>query len=201
MDLTSNTPSPISMRLTSSVPPPKSYTSIFWSDFLSRPYASDAAVGSLIIRTTSSPAISPASLVACLWLSLKYAGTVMTAFSTVSPRKASASCFIFCKIKADISCGLNSLSLILTFSPVPIFRLIAITVPSVLVTACLRAGSPTNLCPSSVKATTDGNAFPPALAPSALGIIVGLPPISAAAAELLVPRSIPIIFAIQFTSS
>jgi hypothetical protein len=33
------------------------------------------------------------------------------------------------------------------------------------------------------------------LVPSALGIIVGLPPISAAAAELLVPRSIPIILA------
>jgi len=33
---------------------------------LSRPKAREAAVGSLIIRTTSSPAIVPASLVACL---------------------------------------------------------------------------------------------------------------------------------------
>jgi hypothetical protein len=32
------------------------------------------------------------------------------------------------------------------------------------------------------------------LVPSALGIIVGRPPIRTAAAELLVPRSIPIIF-------
>jgi hypothetical protein len=31
------------------------------------------------------------------------------------------------------------------------------------------------------------------LVPSALGIMVGLPPIRAAAAELLVPRSMPII--------
>nr|AIE91662.1 hypothetical protein [uncultured marine thaumarchaeote AD1000_14_F02] len=33
---------------------------------LSRPKARAAAVGSLIIRVTSSPAIVPASLVACL---------------------------------------------------------------------------------------------------------------------------------------
>jgi len=38
---------------------------------LSRPKAREAAVGSLIIRATSSPAIVPASLVACLWLSSK----------------------------------------------------------------------------------------------------------------------------------
>jgi hypothetical protein len=34
----------------SNVPPPKSYTAIFSSFFLSRPYASDAAVGSLMMR-------------------------------------------------------------------------------------------------------------------------------------------------------
>ena len=39
--------------------------------FLSSPYASVAAVGSLMIRTTSSPAIVPASLVAWRWESLK----------------------------------------------------------------------------------------------------------------------------------
>ena len=38
-----------------------------------------AAVGSLMILNTLSPAIDPASLVACLCESLKYAGTVMTA--------------------------------------------------------------------------------------------------------------------------
>ncbi len=50
------------------------------------PYASAAAVGSLMMRLTSRPAILPASLVAWRWLSLKYAGTVITASLTVSPR-------------------------------------------------------------------------------------------------------------------
>ena len=39
--------------------------------FLSNPYAREAAVGSLIILKTSSPAILPASFVACLCASLK----------------------------------------------------------------------------------------------------------------------------------
>jgi hypothetical protein len=38
---------------------------------LSKPYAIAAAVGSLIIRTTLSPEIVPASLVAYLYASLK----------------------------------------------------------------------------------------------------------------------------------
>jgi hypothetical protein len=84
---------------------------------------------------------------------------------------------------------------------VPIFRLIAITVPSGLDTACLLAGSPTSICPSFVNATYDGNALPPRLVPSALGIIVDFPPIKAAAAELLVPTSIPIVFAIFYSAS
>ena len=51
--------------VTSKVPPPKSKTSIFISCLaLSNPNAKDAAVGSLIILTTSRPAIVPASLVA-----------------------------------------------------------------------------------------------------------------------------------------
>src|SRR5882724_10943471 len=48
--LTSNTPSPISSTEISNVPPPRSYTAIFSSFFLSSPYASDAAVGSLTMR-------------------------------------------------------------------------------------------------------------------------------------------------------
>ena len=48
--------------------------------------ASAAAVGSLMMRSTSRPAILPASLVAWRWLSVKYAGTVMTASVTFSPR-------------------------------------------------------------------------------------------------------------------
>ena len=51
--------------VTSSVPPPKSKTSIFISSLdLSNPKAKEAAVGSLIILTTSNPAIIPASFVA-----------------------------------------------------------------------------------------------------------------------------------------
>ncbi len=45
-----------------------------------------AAVGSLMMRSTSRPAILPASFVAWRWESLKYAGTVMTACVTFSPR-------------------------------------------------------------------------------------------------------------------
>ena len=64
--ITSNTPPPISIIVTSRVPPPKSKTRIFISSFdLSSPNARDAAVGSLIILTTSKPAIVPASFVAC----------------------------------------------------------------------------------------------------------------------------------------
>ncbi len=47
----------------------------------------------------------PASLVAWRWLSLKYAGTVMTASVTFSPRKSSAVFFIFSSTLAEISCG------------------------------------------------------------------------------------------------
>jgi hypothetical protein len=50
---------------TSNVPPPRSYTAIVFVPFLSKPYARAAAVGSLMILKTSSPAILPASLVAC----------------------------------------------------------------------------------------------------------------------------------------
>ena len=69
------------------------------------------------------------------------------------------------------------------------------TVPSGLDTACRLAGSPTSNCPSLVKATKEGNAFPATDVPSALGIMVGRPATIAAAAELLVPKSIPMIFA------
>ena len=55
----------ISIIETSKVPPPKSYTAILRSpSCLSKPNANAAAVGSLIIRLTSKPAIRPASLVA-----------------------------------------------------------------------------------------------------------------------------------------
>jgi len=63
--------------------------------------------------------------------------------------------------------------------------------------ACRLAGSPTSLWPSLVKATYDGKALPPpTVVPSAEGIITGLPPSMCAAAELEVPKSIPITLAI-----
>src|SRR3712207_6507060 len=124
----------------------------------------------------------------------------MTALSTVSPRNASESLLIFCKMKEDICCGVYSLPYTLNLKSVPIFRFAAITVPSGFEIICLRAGSPTMSCPSLVNATTDGNALPPIDVPSAAWIIVGLPPTITAAAELLVPRSMPIIFPILSAS-
>ena len=72
---------------------------------LSSPYARAAAVGSLMMRSTLSPAMAPASLVAWRWASSKYAGTVITASVTSSPRYASASRFSFCSTRALISWG------------------------------------------------------------------------------------------------
>ena len=68
----------------SRVPPPKSKTTHYFDSLgaLSSPYAIAAAVGSLMIRLQTKPAISHASIVAYFYKSLKYAGTVTTAFFT-----------------------------------------------------------------------------------------------------------------------
>mmetsp|Transcript_71420 Transcript_71420/g.118693 ORF Transcript_71420/g.118693 Transcript_71420/m.118693 type:complete len:315 (-) Transcript_71420:732-1676(-) len=69
---TSKTPLSIASRETSKVPPPRSNTRTFFSPpFLSSPYAIAAAVGSFRMRSTLSPAIVPASFVACRCASLK----------------------------------------------------------------------------------------------------------------------------------
>ena len=60
------------------------------------------------------PAILPASLVASRCALLKYAGTVITASVTDSPRYASASVFSFWRIIALISGGAYSLPSALT---------------------------------------------------------------------------------------
>ena len=73
----------------------------------------------------------------------------------------------------------------------PMKRLIEKTVLSGLVTACRFAGAPTSRWPSFVNATTDGVVRPP----SAFGITVGSPPSRTAMHEFVVPRSIPIVFA------
>mmetsp|Transcript_24358 Transcript_24358/g.62816 ORF Transcript_24358/g.62816 Transcript_24358/m.62816 type:complete len:315 (-) Transcript_24358:538-1482(-) len=70
--ITSKTPLSMVRSDTSNVPPPRSNTRMFFSpSFLSRPYAIAAAVGSLMMRITLSPAIVPASFVAWRCASLK----------------------------------------------------------------------------------------------------------------------------------
>ena len=69
-----------------------------------------AAVGSLIILKTFNPEIVPASFVACLCESLKYAGTVTIASFTSFPKKSVAVCFNFCNTIAEISSAKNFFS-------------------------------------------------------------------------------------------
>src|SRR5579884_490574 len=71
-------------------------------------------------------------------------------------------------------------------------RLIEKTVFCGLVTAWRLATVPTSRSPDCVNATTDGVVRPP----SAFSMTVGSPPSSTAMHELVVPRSIPIVFAI-----
>ena len=190
---TSNTPSPISKTLTSKVPPPRSNTkTVSSSPPLSRPYAKAAAVGSLIIRNTSRPAICPASFVAVRCASSKYAGTVITACVTVSPRYASASRFNFMSVRALISCGvycLPSISGVFQFSPM--WRFTERKVRSGLVMAWRLATSPTSTSPVFENATTDGVVR----APSELGMTTGSPASKTETTEFVVPRSIPTAFA------
>src|SRR3954451_22702046 len=70
-------------------------------------------------------------------------------------------------------------------------RLMEKTVFCGLVTAWRLATVPTSRSPPCVKATTEGVVRPP----SAFSITVGSPPSSTAMAELVVPRSIPMVFA------
>mmetsp|Transcript_78629 Transcript_78629/g.208688 ORF Transcript_78629/g.208688 Transcript_78629/m.208688 type:complete len:244 (+) Transcript_78629:213-944(+) len=177
------------------------------------PNASAAAVGSLMILSTSRPEILPASLVACLWASLKYAGTVTTACGTVRPRYASAVSFIFPSTKAPIwlgeyfsPCASIQASLVegalttlygrcfMSFFVAssskarPINRLAANTVFSGLVTAWRFAGMPTSRWPSEEKPTIDGVVRMPSLFSMTLGVL----PSITATQEFVVPRSIPI---------
>ena len=63
-----------------------------------------------MILKTFNPAIDPASFVACLWLSLKYAGTVITAFLIFYPKYVQAVSFIFVKTIEEIYYGWNFLT-------------------------------------------------------------------------------------------
>ena len=66
--------------------------------------------------------------------------------------------------------------------------LVAKTVFSELVIACLFAAAPTSFYPSLVKATVEGVV----LTPSAFSITLGVEPYMRATQEFVVPRSIPI---------
>jgi len=146
---------------------------------------------------------------------LKYAGTVITASLTGSPRYASASAFSFCRIIALISGGAYSfppastrtssfwpfttlygtmvISSVTSSNFRPMKRLIEKMVFWGFVTCCRRAGAPTSRWPSFVNPTTDGVVRPP----SAFGITAGSPPSRTAMHEFVVPRSMPIVFAIS----
>src|SRR3954454_612825 len=167
-----------------------------------------------MMRLTSRPAMRPASFVAWRWSSLKYAGTVITAASTVSPRYASASALSFWRIIAEISGGEDCLppastrasppgpettvygtiasSSRTSASLRPMKRLIEKTVLVGLVTAWRLATVPTRRSPDWAKATTDGVVRPP----SAFSMTVGSPPSRTAMHEFVVPRSIPMVLAI-----
>ncbi len=71
----------------------------------------------------------------------------------------------------------------------PMKRLTLKMVFSGLVTACRLATVPTSRSPVFEKPTTDGVVRPP----SALGRTSGSPPVRTATAELVVPRSMPIV--------
>src|SRR6185437_10173151 len=74
-------------------------------------------------------------------------------------------------------------------------RLIEYTVPSGLVIAWRLATCPTSRSPFLVKATTEGVVRPP----SALAITLGSPLSITATTLLVVPRSMPMIFAMRFS--
>jgi hypothetical protein len=70
-------------------------------------------------------------------------------------------------------------------------RLIEKIVFSGFITACRLAAVPTRRSSESVKATTDGVVRPP----SAFSSTLASPPSNTATQELVVPRSMPIVFA------
>ncbi len=79
----------------------------------------------------------------------------------------------------------------------PMKRLIEKTVFVGLVTAWRLATVPTRRSPLAAKATTDGVVRPPSL----FSMTVGSPPSSTAMHEFVVPRSIPMVFAMCVCSS
>src|SRR4051794_7663989 len=145
-----------------------------------------------------------ASRVAFRWLSLKRAGTVITA-RTIFPsfNLVSASLINFWRILAEISWGENFFPPSSTFSFVPILLLIEKMVG--ITPAWFLAASPTKylmradlLSPLiSSNDTTEGVVR----APSAFSITLHSLPSITAIQELVVPRSIPTILLLTFMFS
>src|SRR5215210_6078113 len=79
----------------------------------------------------------------------------------------------------------------------PMNRLMEKMVLAGLVTACRLAGVPTRRWPSRVKATTDGVVRPPSL----FSMTVGSPPSRTAMQEFVVPRSMPMVLAMELGGS
>ncbi len=121
------------------------------------------------------------------WASSKYAGTVMTAWLTESPRYASASRLSFMSVRAEISWAVYSLPSISVVQLVPMWRFTDRIVRSGLVIAWRLATSPTSTSPPLEKATTEGVVRDPSL----LGMTTGSPASRTATTELVVPRSMP----------
>src|SRR6185436_19174391 len=139
----------------------------------------------------------------------------MTAWVTFSPRYASAASFSFLRIMAETSGGeyclprtsmraspLVALTTLYGTSLIswstsswrrPMNRLIENTVFSGFVIACRLATCPTRISPSFVNPATEGVSR----LPSWFAITVGLPPSTTATTELVVPRSMPITFAMS----
>ena len=147
----------------------------------------------MIILLTFSPAIFPASFVAFLCASPKYAGTVITASTISCPKYSSASFFNFCRIIAEICSGEYSLSPIWVIFFVPINLLMLRIVFFGFAIAPRLAISPTNTSFPLIETTLGV-----VLLPSVFGIIFARPPSITLTAENVVPRSIPIVLFILF---
>mmetsp|Transcript_26896 Transcript_26896/g.62916 ORF Transcript_26896/g.62916 Transcript_26896/m.62916 type:complete len:280 (-) Transcript_26896:25-864(-) len=238
--LTSNTPLSMARTDTSKVPPPRSkMTTLLFSASssspsaaasaaaaaaaaapsgflpLCSPYARAAAVGSLMMRFTWRPAIRPASLVAWRCWLLKWAGTVITALSTLQPRCCSAAMRSSVRIMAEISSGQISLvsprhstrtagspcrpstmakgwalasdSTAGSWNDRPMIRFTSYTVLRGLVATCALAEAPT-IFPEEVKATQLGMVRPDGVGMTSACWVWSF---HTARHEYVVPRSIP----------
>gem|GEM_PF-3344854 len=166
------------------------------------------------MRSTSRPAILPAFCVASRCELLKYAGTVMTALVTFSPRRSEASSTSLRSTIAEISSGVYCLSPTTKRTPPsgplttsygarsassrtssqvrPMKRLTSKSVPFGFSTAWRLATWPTRRW-SSLNATTDGVVR----LPSEFTRTLGSPPSMTAMTLFVVPRSMPTALAIS----